>query len=360
MKEVLTALALSLCLNFYMSAQTKVDTTQSPDKLNETPKAATPRTSELVEANRLSAQIVKLYREQKYDEALPLAKREVELREKVLGAEHQTVAVALFNFASIYLATKRYREAELLFKRSLMINEKAFGTDSLKLYPMLESYAFALFGDGKYVDAEKQLKRAVEIREDILGDESIDVARARYKLGSLFQALRNHGQALGSYDEAAAISRKLLNLDISGADNPTAFSICADLTKARQKETLDLLEQAGKVSMKQTASAKDAKDTPDKSNAVVAKRGVLNGRALSLPRPDYPPAAKSARVGGNVIVKVFLDETGRVTKAEPLCGPSLLSGTAVNAAKQARFAPTLLFGVPVKASGTITYNFLPY
>ena len=43
---------------------------------------------ELVEATQLSRQVVKLYNEKKYYEALPLAKRALELRQKALAREH--------------------------------------------------------------------------------------------------------------------------------------------------------------------------------------------------------------------------------------------------------------------------------
>jgi len=40
-------------------------------------------------------------------------------------------------------------------------------------------------------------------------------------------------------------------------------------------------------------------------------------------------------------------------------GHPLLRGAAEQAARGARFSPTLLSGQPVKVSGVITYNFVP-
>lgn len=86
--------------------------------------------------------------------------------------------------------------------------------------------------------------------------------------------------------------------------------------------------------------------------------GILNGKAISKPQPAYPPDAKAARVGGTVAVAIVVNMDGRVESAEAISGPELLRDAAVEAAREARFAPTLLSGVPVKVSGTITYNFL--
>ena len=85
--------------------------------------------------------------------------------------------------------------------------------------------------------------------------------------------------------------------------------------------------------------------------------GVLNGKAISLPRPQYPPGAKSLRASGVVTVEVLLDEAGKVISARALDGNPFLRPAAVNAALQARFSPTVLSGQPVKVAGVITYKF---
>jgi len=87
--------------------------------------------------------------------------------------------------------------------------------------------------------------------------------------------------------------------------------------------------------------------------------GVLNGKATSLPKPAYPPAARAVRAGGAVSVQVLIDEGGRVVSATAVSGHPLLKAAAEGAARGARFSPTLLSGQPVKVSGVITYNFVP-
>jgi periplasmic protein TonB len=85
--------------------------------------------------------------------------------------------------------------------------------------------------------------------------------------------------------------------------------------------------------------------------------GVLNGRAISLPKPQYPAVAKAARQTGTVTVQVTIDENGSVISARAVGGPPLLQAAAVQAAYGARFSPTKLSGQPVKVTGVITYNF---
>jgi TonB family protein len=85
---------------------------------------------------------------------------------------------------------------------------------------------------------------------------------------------------------------------------------------------------------------------------------VLNGKAISKPAPVYPADAKAAGIEGTVTVQITVDESGRVISAEALSGPLLLRDAATDAARVARFSPTLLSGQPVKVSGTVSYNFL--
>jgi TonB family protein len=99
------------------------------------------------------------------------------------------------------------------------------------------------------------------------------------------------------------------------------------------------------------------KITEPKSVAPISG-GVLNGKAISLPKPAYPPIARAVRASGMVTVQVTIDETGKVISARAVGGHPLLQQAAVQAANQARFSPTLLSGRPVKVTGVITYNFV--
>ncbi|HEV2837385.1 MAG TPA: TonB family protein [Pyrinomonadaceae bacterium] len=96
---------------------------------------------------------------------------------------------------------------------------------------------------------------------------------------------------------------------------------------------------------------------PPKPPKIVSK-GVINGNAISLPRPVYPEVAKKIHVQGTVSVQVLVDLDGRVVSAKAVNGHPFLIPAAVKAALQARFSPTLLSDQPVKVSGVITYNFV--
>ena len=85
--------------------------------------------------------------------------------------------------------------------------------------------------------------------------------------------------------------------------------------------------------------------------------GILNGKAISKPAPAYPAIAKAARASGTVVVRIVVDESGRVSEAVAELGHPLLQQAAVSAVRQWRFTPTLLSGQPVRVTGTVTVNF---
>jgi TonB family protein len=84
--------------------------------------------------------------------------------------------------------------------------------------------------------------------------------------------------------------------------------------------------------------------------------GVLNDLATSLPTPD-PAAAKAANESGKVTVEVLVNEKGEVSTSSVVSGPQPLWRAAGEAARQARFAPPLKDGKPVKVAGVLIYEF---
>jgi TonB family protein len=100
-----------------------------------------------------------------------------------------------------------------------------------------------------------------------------------------------------------------------------------------------------------------ARVEPPKPKAPITK-GVVNGMARELPKPEYSGAARQVNAQGKVDVQVTIDEAGRVISAHAVSGHPLLRPAAENAAHRARFSPTLLSETPVKVTGVIVYNFI--
>lgn len=118
------------------------------------------------------------------------------------------------------------------------------------------------------------------------------------------------------------------------------FLLSAD-ARAQRK---DRVEAAQKILAE--AALKDCKD-------------LKTARILAFPKPDYPPTAKTRRLGGTVLMLVKINEKGSVAEIEKIEGSEILQSAAASAARKAKFTPTICDGAAQPFSVVLTYNFIP-
>ncbi|HYV05913.1 MAG TPA: TonB family protein [Blastocatellia bacterium] len=297
----------------------------------------------LAEASRLSLQVVALYNQGKYDEALPFAKRAVEIRQKELGSENQLTGVALRNLASLYFAKKNYIEAVKIYERALKAYEKSLGDNDPKVADVLESYAWSNYGLGDTGRTETCLLRALAIREKAFGPDSKEAGESLFVLGQFYQKLGRADTAVKTYKRAIPTLENTAGPNSKELGTLLEKCACALLAIGEKQEGFGMGIRAQIILH------------PRGPGSVVGN--VLQGRAIFRAEPVYPEAAKHERISGSVIVEVTVDETGKVTEARSICGPDALAGVSVDAAKRWRFTPTLRSGQPIKVIGTITFNY---
>jgi Ca-activated chloride channel family protein len=139
------------------------------------------------------------------------------------------------------------------------------------------------------------------------------------------------------------------------SNNSSAANVKPSASTASTSSTPSSTSSSSSSQPSTSAPSAAASQPPVASRPVSG--GVLNGKAISLPKPQYPAGAKSTRASGVVTVEVLLDEAGKVISARAVDGSPFLRQAAVNAARLARFSPTVLSGQPVKVTGVITYRF---
>lgn len=295
----------------------------------------------LAEASQLSRTVVKLFNEKKYNEALPLAKRALELRESALAPDHELVQGALLNLAETYSALNKHSEALKLFDRLLKTEEAKFGSEDAGLALLLDKIAYVEFERRDFDKTEAAYRRALAIREKAYGLNSAEVARTLFSLGELFRYRGKLDQAQALYEQAAILQIKLKLPE--GAKSKERY-VCT----VYENQTPNRAEVFKEFSKKLGDEFKPADNGE-----------VLNGKALTLPPPSFPLTARRAAVGGVVLVKVKIDERGKVIEAADMCGGHpLLVEASLEAARRATFTPTKLSGQPLQVSGIITYNFV--
>ncbi|WP_437521858.1 tetratricopeptide repeat protein [Sorangium sp. So ce726] len=185
----------------------------------------------LEEAERLNRRIIELERAGRYDEAIPLARRALQLREEALGPEHPDVATSLNNLAFLLHAKGDYAAAELLVRRALAIWEKALGPEHPDVATSLNNLAALLQTKGDYAAAEPLYRRALAIREKVLGPEHPHVANSLNNLAVLLEAKGDYAAAEPLHRRALTIREKAL-----GPEHPhvaTSLNNIANVLRAK-------------------------------------------------------------------------------------------------------------------------------
>jgi len=299
---------------------------------------------ELKEAIELTKSVVKLFNEEKFDEALVAAKRALEIRERLLPRTDPRVVQSLGHVGDLYLSKRDFDNAKKTFERLLVIQEERFGPTDVNLAFVFDRLAVLYNRDGKPAKAEELYQRALAAREKAFGSENVQVADTHYALGQFYRTRREYDRALASYKRSLLIYGRAPGVTSAQFGRASTGLSCLGY-ESQNTAIFKELEEIHKQ------FAPGLPSTPPAE--------ILNGKAVTLAKPDYPKEARDLRLSGTVIVHVEIDEQGKVLSAKDRCqGLPYLSESAVRAALKSHFSPTKLAGVPVKVTGVIRYNFV--
>jgi TonB family protein len=305
------------------------------------------QSAELAEASELEKTVVKLYGEGKYQEALPLAKRVLQIREQVPNLDIQFVRSALVNLAELYLAMGKYGDAESSFER-VITSYRNVNPNDVRLADTLERIALVHFARNNQSKAEAAYQESLRLKETVLGPENPRTMKSVLELAEFYQFSGEFAKAVPHYQRLLTYREKS-----KGPRHKEELAEVVDRYSCALRK-LNKIEDANNIEKRLL----DSPAGTGVSNQPETVDGVLNGRAVSMPRPTYPAQARAARASGTVIVRVLVDEKGSVIRACAIKGHQLLTHTSELAAYGAKFTPTLLSGMPVKVMGIITYNYV--
>src|SRR5262245_21803932 len=168
-------------------------------------RAATDDDRALQEARRSFEKHLELYRAGKFDEAIPLVERALEIRKKLLGPGHHDVAAAIIGLANLYRDKSEYAKAEPLYRQGLDISEKALGPDHPDLARAINNLATFYWHKGDYASAESLLQRALGVWERSLG---LDHPSAALTFNNLAITYFRKGQ----YEKAGQFFQRALDI----------------------------------------------------------------------------------------------------------------------------------------------------
>ncbi|HBR58195.1 MAG TPA: hypothetical protein DEA22_12130 [Blastocatellia bacterium] len=284
-----------------------------------------------------------LYKSGNFEAALKHAEKLIEASVKEFGPESYEAANAYRDAGIVLKKLNRYKGSVDKFQKAIEILLKI---PSEKGYDLIDTYQHLgtsqMFAE-RYKDAKASYEKALEIAEARNGVGSKESFNPTLNLANFFARIKKIELAQQYYLTSYELAHKHFASDLSQTFLIQDSVVCLfdAVTNEKQRKAFD--------------EEYEKRWARVKSNNLGS---VINGKALSLPKPAYPRGAVS-RIAGRVAVRVTIDEEGYVIEARAVCGAPILAEASIKAAFQARFSPTFLNNKPLKVIGIISYNFLP-
>ena len=272
----------------------------------------------------LNEQVLQLYQEGKYQQAIPIAEKLLAIKKRSRGPEDPSTAQSLNNLAALYLGTGDYSKAEPLFQQALQIRKKLLGQQHPDTATTLNNLAFLYLKMGAYAKAEPLFQQALQIEKKVLGRDDADTAATLQNLAFLYHEMGDYVKAEPLYQQALQIKKKVLGKQ--HPDTATTLDSLAALYYAMgaYAKAEPLYQQA--LQIRKKTLGPEHPDTAQSLNNLAAlyvamvdygKAEPLLVQALQISQkavgPEHPDTARSF----NNLAALYKD-MGAYAKAEPL------------------------------------------
>ncbi|KAH8659344.1 hypothetical protein BGZ60DRAFT_456926 [Tricladium varicosporioides] len=180
----------------------------------------------------------------RYDTAIAMLRKAVDVQERVLSSEHSDMLLSIALVALVLRHQGRYEEAEQMHRRALDGYEKAMGKDHPYTLPSVGNLASVLRHQGRYEEAEQMHRRALDGYEKAMGKDHPDTLTGVANLASVLQDQ-------GRYEEAEQMHRRALDgyEKVLGKDHPYTLTSVSHLAsvlrhQGRYEETEPMHQRA--------------------------------------------------------------------------------------------------------------------
>jgi tetratricopeptide (TPR) repeat protein len=301
------------------------------------------QTDEKETLKQLNQTVVASYQNREFDEALKTAQQVADLSLKVYGAEHEETAAAYTNLGIILREKKKFRESVGNLQKALDIYRKNDRANAPTMVAAYELLGLSQSLDGMKKEAEANYLKAIETADTKIGKESKESFSPTVKLASFYARSKNYEKADELYLKSYALGIKHFGRESIQIEEIDDSRMC-----------LVTIHKLGPNKKPEDSKA----FTVEKQKLFGYETGILaNGAAKFLPKPPYPDEAKAKGTTGLIIIKLWIDERGRVTGSKAVCGNPVFAKSSEIAARSATFDPILFNGKAIKTTGYINYNF---
>lgn len=193
----------------------------------------------------------------------------------------------------------------ILANRQEAASQSGSPSQELSKADQLHAEVVKLFAEKEYDKALVLAKQVLEIREKTLGPDHLMVAVSLQNVAELLIAKKKQKEAADVYRRSLTIYEKGSSRNDPKLIESLGRYICLLTTIGRSDEIKDVRKRLFKLENGFDESLSDS----GQSSKV---DGSMQGRALTLPKPDYSSEARTNRLSGSVVMKVRVNEAGKV------------------------------------------------
>ena len=159
-----------------------------------------------------------------WNNAEQLENQVMDMRKKLLGAEHPDTLASMGDLASIYCNQGRWNEAEQLHIQVIDMTKKLLGAEHPDTLKSMGDLASTYCNQGRWDEAEQLKVQVMDIRKKLLGEEHPDTLTS---MGNLANTYYNQGR----WDEAEQLQIQVMNMrkKLLGLEHPHTFISMGDL-----------------------------------------------------------------------------------------------------------------------------------
>ena len=146
----------------------------------------------------------------KYDEALGIAQRCLELSEKLFGENHPDAAASYNNIGAAYQYKGDYDAALVYYMKALNIKKQIFGENHPSTAISYNNIGDVYHHKGDYDTALENYTKALDICLQVLGENHPDTATSYNNIGNVYANKGDYDTALEYYKKDLAICQQVL------------------------------------------------------------------------------------------------------------------------------------------------------
>jgi len=204
----------------------------------------------------------------KYDKALEYGFKELQIRETVLGKEHQDTAGCCDRLGLVYHQKGDYTAALEYHLKALRIYETVSGKDHQDTAICYENIGAVYYHKGDYTAALEYLFKALPILESFLGKEHRNTATCYNNIGSVYADKGNYTAALDYYFKAMKIREIVLGKE--HPDTATSYNNIGSVYSDKGNYTAALEYYFKAMKIREIVLGKEHPDTATSYNSIGA------------------------------------------------------------------------------------------